>query len=522
MSNVKSFGLIILAMIVLFSLLPIVGQSSIKQVSGKSGPDRIVIQLENESEENEMPPVAFSHDLHTAAVGDKCTVCHAEDKQGVVFKFKRTATEATMEFYHDECVACHADKKTAGDPFGPLTAECRSCHIEKPGAASSRKEINFDKSLHAIHEQAAPIKGLNAGEADNCSRCHHQYNEKTKETFFTRGQEEACVYCHKPEQADGIRSIKDASHDSCVKCHQSFKEQDLTAGPVLCAGCHDAEMQAAVKKADIIPRMKRNQPDVIAIATGWKNGGKADPNFMNGVAFNHEFHESKTESCKVCHHETLKKCSDCHSIDGGDVNGGYVSLEQAMHKTDTTRSCVGCHTQTTTSRDCAGCHAVMPKASNNTNSCETCHSLTTGQLAAMEPEPVAKNALAALDERYRAVPVDKIPENISIGILSNDYEPSHFPHRKVVQSIIKRAETSEMARSFHGDQAGLCMGCHHNSPKTLEPPKCASCHSKSGPGPDGRPGLKGAYHGQCITCHQKMAVETVLATDCVKCHDEKK
>ncbi len=521
MSKVKSFGLIILAMIVLFALFPIVGQSSIKQMGKKSGPDRIVIQLENALEKDEMPPVGFLHDFHTQAVGDKCTVCHTEEKGVVLFKFKRTQAAATKEFYHDECVACHVDKKEAGQAYGPLTAECRTCHIDKQPQGSAWKQIEFDKSLHFIHESAAQIKGLTAGEKDNCSQCHHQYNEKSKETFFTRGQEEACIYCHKDKKENDIRSIRNASHDACVKCHQSLKTKNLSAGPVLCAGCHDATEQSQIKNIADTPRLKRNQPDVVAI-TQWKKGGKEQASFMNGVAFDHQFHELNTASCKTCHHETLKKCSDCHSIDGGDIKGGFVSLEQAMHKTGSNRSCVGCHKETTTSKDCAGCHAIMPPVSKNTDSCKTCHSLTAGELKTMAPESVAKTALASLDTRYRAVASDKIPEEVTIGILSKDYKPSVFPHKKVVQTIIDKVEVNEMAKSFHGDQAGLCMGCHHNSPKTLEPPKCASCHSKNGPGPDGRPGLKGAYHGQCITCHQKMAVETVLATDCVKCHEEKK
>ena len=202
MSKVKLFGLIIFAMIVLFMLFPVVGQSSIKQMGKKSGPDRIVIQLENESQKDEMPPVGFLHDFHTKAVGDNCAVCHSEEKGRVLFKFKRTQAQATKELYHDECVACHADKKTAGEPFGPLTAECRTCHAEKQSGASTWEKIEFDKGLHYVHESAEAIKGTVAGQQDNCSQCHHQYNEKSKETFFTRGQEESCAYCHKAEKKD--------------------------------------------------------------------------------------------------------------------------------------------------------------------------------------------------------------------------------------------------------------------------------------------------------------------------------
>jgi len=34
-------------------------------------------------------------------------------------------------------------------------------------------------------------------------------------------------------------------------------------------------------------------------------------------------------------------------------------------------------------------------------------------------------------------------------------------------------------------------------------------------------GLKGAYHGQCMTCHQRMGIEKPLSTDCTACHPKK-
>jgi len=37
-----------------------------------------------------------------------------------------------------------------------------------------------------------------------------------------------------------------------------------------------------------------------------------------------------------------------------------------------------------------------------------------------------------------------------------------------------------------------------------------------------RPGLKAAYHGQCMGCHKSMALKKPLNTDCVGCHKEKK
>jgi hypothetical protein len=521
MSKVKSFQLMILAMIVLSVVLPFIGQTSTENSNNDQRPDRITIELGAELSKNEMPAVGFLHDRHTQALEGKCTACHIEKDTAVVFKFKRTSEPASMALYHDQCIACHIEKKAANEMAGPVTDECRSCHVAGEPKESSWEKISFDKSLHFIHESADPIKAMDPSDQDNCSRCHHQYNEKSKETFYVKGEESSCLYCHKSVKQDGIRPIREASHDSCVTCHQTFKTQNIAAGPVTCEGCHDKEKQQQIKKSVDIPRLKRNQPDTVAI-TGWKVGSKTQNTYMNAVAFDHKSHEATAQSCKVCHHETLKNCNTCHGAEGGDSQGGFISLGQAMHQPDSTRSCMGCHKTVTRSADCAGCHAQMPATTNTSESCKTCHSLQPSQLESAEPAQVAKKALTDRLSQYKPVAEKNIPETIVIDELADEYKPSQFPHRKVVQAIAQRVEKSDMAKAFHTDQAGLCMGCHHNSPKTLEPPKCASCHSKAGPTPDGRPGLKGAYHGQCITCHQKMGVESVPATDCAKCHEEKK
>jgi hypothetical protein len=525
MSKVKQFGLIIFAMIVLFILFPFIGQSSVKIIDGDKRADRITIQLGAASSRDEMPAVDFKHDLHTAAVEGKCESCHEKKDNAFVFKFKRIDEKASMDLYHNECVACHLETKASKKDAGPQTAECRTCHVEDVPKASSWTKLDFDKSLHFIHESSARIKSIDMANSDNCSACHHKYNEKTKEIFFTKGEEESCVYCHKPLEQDSIRPIRNAAHDSCVKCHQTLKTQKIEAGPVSCDACHEKENQLKIKKVADIPRLKRGQPDEVAM-TGWKTANQVKTKFMDAVVFDHKSHETNAESCKVCHHETLKKCSDCHTTVGGELKGGFVSLGQAMHKQDAAQSCVGCHKEYTKNADCAGCHFQAPAKKDNPESCKICHSVNPTQFETGEPATIARVALSKRALEYQPVNIDKIPETVVIDVLSKDYKPSTFPHRKVVQAISKRVEKSDMARAFHTDQAGLCVGCHHNSPKTLEPPKCASCHSKNGPNTDGglddRPGLKGAYHGQCITCHQKMEIQVVLATDCVKCHEEKK
>ena len=523
MSNVKSLKLIIFAVIVLFVSLPFVVQSNIEDTGGEKRSDRIMIQLGPELSDEEMPAVGFLHDRHTEAMDGNCSVCHMEQEGTLVFKFKRTDEPASLELYHDGCISCHDEKKSAKADTGPLAAECRACHTGEPAAGSSWAAVNFDRSLHYIHEKSKPIASKDPSDPNNCSACHHQYIEETKETFFAKGKEESCLYCHKSEKTNDIRSIREASHDSCVACHQTFQAQEIAAGPVSCEGCHEPDRQDEFKVVEDVPRLERSQPDIIAL-TGWKAGSTDTQTFMDGVAFNHIAHEGAVDSCRTCHHSSLKSCRDCHTTDGGGAEGGFVSLAQAMHKVDTTRSCVGCHYEAVQSPNCAGCHAMMPvQDKKDDQSCKTCHALSPETVSGSDAEAMVQKTIMERTENYTKVPRDKIPETVEIGILSNEYMPSIFPHRKVVEAIFERVEDSAMANVFHTDQAGLCMGCHHNSPKTLDPPSCASCHSVTGSGAeDGIPGLQAAYHGQCIGCHQAMEIESLPATDCIKCHEVKK
>lgn len=100
---------------------------------------------------------------------------------------------------------------------------------------------------------------------------------------------------------------------------------------------------------------------------------------------------------------------------------------------------------------------------------------------------------------------------------TNDYEPVRFMHS---------------AHAHHTD--GDCTKCHHRVQRqdgdrvgrTIEsvdmasfhPSSCIACHqyANEADAPT-RPGIKGAYHQQCIGCHEKSALKTA-PTDCQSCH----
>ena len=97
---------------------------------------------------------------------------------------------------------------------------------------------------------------------------------------------------------------------------------------------------------------------------------------------------------------------------------------------------------------------------------------------------------------------EEAPEILNINVLSNIYKGSVFTHRL-------HAEMSEMT--------GGCISCHHfNPPGKIAP--CRECHEATLLHKDlSKPGLKGAYHRQCMNCHRNWSHQT----DCTVCHELK-
>lgn len=517
------FHILLLATIPVMVLFSVVGCSRTLELFEETGSGSLMLEIETLPQKDEMPGVVFQHDLHTIAMEGECTRCHKEDAGSIVFKFQRIQEPSTMTLYHDGCVACHKEQKTAGNSFGPLAAQCRSCHVPGQSIDVGEKKIVFSRSLHHIHIKAPQIKGIEPDQEENCSRCHHQYNKKTEKFSFKKGQEAACQYCHKAVSADDTRSIQQASHDSCVSCHYTFTRHDQTAGPVECAGCHSSELQDSRAVLSRIPRLLRGQPDVTVIGN-MEMIRSIKTGFMDAVAFNHKSHEAELDSCKICHHKKLEKCSSCHLLDGKGSTGGSISLEQAMHEPNSTHSCMGCHQKQKQKEACAGCHFMIPGRANekgHIEECNICHNTSSKLFKQMPLENVAERILNDTMTRYGHVEEDQIPDTVVIDELSENYDPALFPHRRIIQTLMEQTLSNGLAKTFHGDDLKICKGCHHHQPGDATPAKCVSCHSRKGPGPEDRPGLKGAFHIQCMTCHREMNIKTIPATDCTACHDKK-
>ena len=517
-----------------------------------------VITITPGGSSREMPPVTFLHEQHTKTQKD-CSTCHeplkgAEGNYSFALKGTENAADA-KEAFHGKCIGCHTEQSKAGKKTGPVAADCRSCHVSCPEDVSNRRDIGFDKALHYRHTASGTVKY--AGDPEkNCGACHHVYDAASQKLTWGKNKEDSCRACHlmpgdkdallkmEPEAKDANGSLAKrpafdaAGHKACVNCHLAVaakKLPDVKSGPVECTGCHSAETQTrllmeskAAQKADL-PRLMRGQADAVLLLpeSGLKNIEVTGS--MRPVSFNHKLHESAAADCRTCHHKKIDSCSSCHSLEG-KKEGNFVPLSVAMHSASSQASCIGCHNTAKQQPSCAGCHVNMP-AGMTKDSCVSCHSVPAGvssqeaengSLLKLGKEEKARLAAGTVENRatLRVATIDlaDIPEKVTVGVLSSEFEPAALPHRKIVATLLEKQGGNRLAAAFHMDMTTLCQGCHHNSPPSKTPPRCMSCHADKGQSSlTGRPALKAAYHLQCMTCHDAMD-QKPAATECKDCH----
>jgi hypothetical protein len=423
-------------------------------------------------------------------------------------RLEQPAELAVEDLYHDECVGCHVETESEGLKSGPVS--CGECHRKSPMYTSSWKSFGFDKSLHYRHIKA---------NKDKCEPCHHVYDEKAEKLVYIEGQENPCRDCHREVTSDNRSSFRLAAHESCLDCHLevSSTRPDDRVGPVACRGCHDPQQQLAIEVVEQPPRLKRGQPDFVLLSAP-----EADLEFskLNTVPFSHSDHEKATNTCRACHHDELAPCGQCHTLTGSDKGHG-VTLQQAMHRTSSNHSCVGCHQLEKSQPQCAGCHDLMEQGRLSEHACNICHS-------GPAPEELADSQSQKRSmDMYRpapamtalSVPVEEIPDTITVRAISQRYPTVKMPHRKIVVNLSDSIKNSKIATHFHGHEDVVCQGCHHHGAIGRKPALCENCHGEPFRESDlFTPGLKGAFHRQCLGCHLSMGLQA--ASNCSACHGD--
>jgi hypothetical protein len=187
----------------------------------------------------------------------------------------------------------------------------------------------------------------------------------------------------------------------------------------------------------------------------------------------------------------------------GKPEGNWVNIANAYHRISSDHSCAGCHKKKQFDKNCAGCHSYIPAveimATNpKPGLCATCH--TGKQVKPAAPKPLSTAGLNP----------DKVKKEISIKILEGQYEPVKFPHREIIDKLVKISNGSKMATYFHKDMETVCRGCHHRIAAAGEAqkdkhPYCSNCHMVAYDRENLRKTrLLSAYHRQCMGCHDAM------------------
>ncbi len=507
-------------------------------------PDQITINTLANFEKLELPPVTYFHDKHTdALVKEKkgCETCHFVEDNKLSLNYLRRPTtkpEEIKNIYHSNCIGCHNDMAAAGKKTGPQDGFCRSCHNAEAPVTVARLDAGMDKVMHYRHLDSKNITGVGK-DKDNCSACHHVFDQKAKKLVYAKGQEGSCRYCHFDQVQDGVINLQQASHQQCLECHRTLASQGVKESmPITCGGCHGAAAQAELAKKNQemvaglkgkeIPRLQRGQPDATLVMYDPKTamGQNEKAISMPPVPFNHMAHEKYNDSCRVCHHASMDACSKCHTL-GGAKEGGFVTFEQAMHRRTSQQSCTGCHALKQAAANCAGCHNGSNQVQRPDNAtCQQCHLPVPGTVST----PQQKYAIAeSMLKSHKLTPdpfaAGDLPNKVVIKELSNKFEAVEMDHGKHVSSLMNGMKDSHLANYFHSSPGTMCQGCHHNSPASKSPPNCINCHARvHGVSVDakesGRPGLQAAFHGQCMSCHKDMGVKPV-ATACAECHQKK-
>jgi hypothetical protein len=99
------------------------------------------------------------------------------------------------------------------------------------------------------------------------------------------------------------------------------------------------------------------------------------------------------------------------------------------------------------------------------------------------------------------------------------FTPEHGPEVVLIDQLSKQYVPVVFAHKLHAqmtEMSGGCALCHHFNPSHKILP-CRDCHNTPSPDNLAKPGLKGAYHRQCMNCHREWSHET----ECAVCHAKK-
>jgi len=134
--------------------------------------------------------------------------------------------------------------------------------------------------------------------------------------------------------------------------------------------------------------------------------------------------------------------------------------------------------------------------------------------------------LAAAFPLNAEMSADDAPESVEINVLADAYEPVQFDHAAHV-SMIESCSICHHHTTGSAPEKETCLKCHQGE-EDVGSVACFDCHAEKRFSAQyldeleqkpllfhvGKPGLMGAYHQNCLGCHE----ETDGPTGCQDCH----
>jgi hypothetical protein len=91
------------------------------------------------------------------------------------------------------------------------------------------------------------------------------------------------------------------------------------------------------------------------------------------------------------------------------------------------------------------------------------------------------------------------------------------PKESLLYHLVDQYEQVVFNHESHTGYASDCAVCHHHSSAVERTPPCRECHGKPSANLS-LPGLRGAYHRQCMNCHREMGSGPL---GCEECHKKR-
>ncbi|MEN8145368.1 MAG: hypothetical protein ABFS14_10500 [Gemmatimonadota bacterium] len=324
-------------------------------------------------------------DVHRGSLGPDCTACHTTDSfltAEAGDPHVRSAFPLTGAHQVITCESCHVDD--VGGDFGPLDAECISCHqddfelamfvdhvaggfstqctdchsivawrqapvFDHPTAANGYELVEAHASLacESCHFRPGPGVRFAPLDQNDCIACHQ--NDFDKEHAGS-GFPTTCLDCHNQSDWDAAFDHNQAGFDlvgahsslGCESCHSPVDNALLYPAPAAqddCVACHQDEYDTQHTG----PGFPTTCQDCHSVNT-W-SGASLDHD-AQFFLINTGKHAPQWQTCEDCHTDpgnfAVFTCFTCHKHNQNDTDSQHENEPGYVYQSS---ACLSCHLQ---------------------------------------------------------------------------------------------------------------------------------------------------------------------------------